>query len=189
MKKAKERIIFDNYNIEKYWKETAIENLVVNGIDRPSEEKVWDEMSYLSAEWWCDTVFDLTCFFDGAIWIMVGTVGRWNGNFAAGTVFDSFAEMFKETIKDCDYWKIWDENGHLFFQCSHHDGTNCYEIKRVTQKGEIYLENWENNWNDKRSEKYIHKKIMEKYSILPRYAETVFGSPKREYEEDERKVS
>lgn len=189
MKKAKERIIFDNYDIEKYWEEMATGNLIVNEIDHPSEEEVWDEMCYLSAEWWSDTVFDLTCFFNVSSWIMIGTVERWNGKFEAGTIFYCFAEMFNEAIKNCDYWKIWDENGHLFFQCSHHDGTNRYEIKRITQKGESYLENWEKKWHDERSEKYVHKKIMEKYSVLPRYAETVFGSPKREYEEDEKEAS
>lgn len=185
MRKPKERVIFDNYDIEEIWLEEAKENF---DSMNPSEEQLWDVMAFLSADWWDQVRLDLSLFCFGSTWIMVGVNEKWNGKFAAGTVFDDFTEMFCKAAKDCDYWKIWDENGHLYFQCSHHDGTNCYEIKRVTEKGEAYLENWKNNWDDKRSEEYIHKKIMEKYSVLPRYAETELGLPKREYEE-ERKVS
>lgn len=184
MRKPKERIIFDNYDIKEIWSKMARDIFSADGDENPSEEELWDVMDYLSTDRWNEVRLDLSLFCFGSNWIMVGINEKWNGKFAAGTVFDDFTEMFCKAAEDCDYWKIWDENGHLYFQCSHHDGTNLYEIKRVTEKGEAYLENWENNWDDKRSEEYIHKKIMEKYSVLPRYAETELGLPKREYERE-----
>ena len=184
MRKPKERIIFDNYDIEEIWSEEAKNNFSANGKENPSEEQLWNEMAFLSYNWWNQVEMDLSFFCLCSTWIMVGVNARWNGKFATGTVFEDFTKMFNKAAEDCDYWKIWDENGHLYFQCSHHDGTNLYEIKRVTEKGEAYLENWKNNWDDERSEEYIHKKIMEKYSVLPRYAETELGLPKREYERE-----
>ena len=34
---------------------------------------------------------------------------------------------------------------------------------------------------DKRTEEYVHDKVMERYSILPHFAHTVYGCPKVEY--------
>lgn len=49
-----------------------------------------------------------------------------------------------------------------------------YEIKKLTSKGESYLENWENNFNDNRTEEYVHNQIIENYSIIPRYFSTIY---------------
>ena len=179
-RQGKERIIFDNYEPWNY-EEDARENLIINGIEEPSTDDIYNEIYELLSIEWEYNKRDLENFFDGSTWILFGTAGLWNGNFAAGTIFADFTEMFDRAIKDCDYWKIYDVNGHLYFKCSHHDGTNFYEIKQLTEKGVQYLENWEYNWNDKRTEQAVHNKIIERYSILPRYAEKMLGCSRIEY--------
>ena len=72
-------------------------------------------------------------------------------------------------------------NGHLYIHCSHHDGSCEYEIKKLTDNGINYFDNWEYNWNDKRTEGYIGRKLVEKYSVLPRFAERIYGCKKLEY--------
>ena len=69
---------------------------------------------------------------------------------------------------------------YLYLDCTHHDGTNSYEIKKLTDKGIAYLSNYENNWDGTRSLQYVHDKIMESYSVLPNFAHKVYGLPKRE---------
>ena len=115
---------------------------------------------------------------------MRGTNGRWNGTFEAGTIFTDFMDMYREAMTDCDYVHLYDENGHFYMQCSHHDGTNYYEIKKLTDKGIDYLENWEGNWDDKRSERYIHDQIMKRYSTLPNFAHKVYGCPKVQWKKE-----
>lgn len=183
-KQGKERIIFDNY---EPWnrEEDAQENLIINGIEEPSIDDIYNEIYELLSIEWEDNKRDLENFFDGSTWILFGTAGLWNGNFAAGTIFTDFTEMFDNAIKDCDYWKIYDVNGHLYLKCSHHDGTNFYEIKEVTDRGVEYLQNWEYNYSDKRTEEYVHKNIMERYSRLPRYAEKEWSCKRVEYEKEE----
>lgn len=183
-KQGKERIIFDNYNPWEDYAEDARESLINNGIKNPSQDNIWEEIYFMINLQWEDTLQELECFFDGKIWLAFGCCGLWYGNIPAGTVFTDFKKFFYQAIKDCDYWKIYDENGHLYLQCSHHDGTNFFEIKEVTKKGVEYLENWEYNYNDKRTEEYIHKKVIEKYSRLPRYAEKMWSCPKVEYEKE-----
>lgn len=123
-----------------------------------------------------------TFFEDGSTWLIMGNVGRWDGSKPAGSTFSTFREMWYKATLDCDYVKIYDENGHLYLTCSHHDGTNCFEIKRLTERGAKYPENWEFGKYDF-SLKELHEKLNAKgYSALPNYAHQVFGCPKMEYE-------
>jgi hypothetical protein len=70
----------------------------------------------------------------------------------------------------------------MYLTCSHHDGTCHYEIKILTDAGKEYLRNWEDSYNDRRTERAVHKQIFDRYSRIPRYAEKVWGAKSREYE-------
>ena len=145
-----ECVIYDNYNpLEEY-----------------DEDIVWEE-----------EFASLNDFFSGSHYLLMGSVGLWTGNHAAGTVFDDFEKMFYEAAKDCDYWKLWDMDGHFYFVCSHHDGTNCFEIRRLTDKGYDFIEEWNYNWSDKRREEEIHTIVWEDETMseLPHYAKKVYG--------------
>ena len=179
------RMIYDNYDLSKtYPDEDVIETLVANGTEEDiTNEMIWQERYLLDEVDWEYEFQRLKEFFlDGNKWIAVGTVGRWNGLYNAGTIFSTFEEFFYKATEDCRYWRFYDENGHLYLTCSHHDGTCHYEIKEVTDKGIKYLENWEDNWNDKRSDKYVHTQIFNRYSRLPRFAEKVYGCKRTEYQ-------
>lgn len=183
----KERTIYNNYSLwETYPDEEVKEILMENGIE---EEDITDNMileeRYFQDEcdWNC-VKDELEYFFhnNGNKWMIFGSVGRWDGVYKAGTLFDTFDDFFYEATADCNYWHFYDENGHLYLTCSHHDGTCHYEIKEVTEKGIEYLENWEENWEDKRTESYVHTQIFNRYSRLPRFAERVYGCKKVEYQ-------
>ena len=185
-KLAKPRTIYNNYDLwETYPDEDIKEMFLENGYE---EDEITDNMiteqRYFQDE--CDWEWareNLEEFFrNGNKWILVGSVGRWDGIYRAGTIFDTFDDFFYKAADDCHYWHFYDENGHLYLTCSHHDGTCHYEIKEVTDKGQQYLENWEDNWNDKRTEEYVHTQIFNKYSRLPRFAEKVYGCKRYEYE-------
>ena len=179
-KTAKTRVIYNNYDL---WEneEAAREYLAENGIENPTDDQIWDELYYEDEMEWDAAKEELENFFDGKTWILVGEAGRWNGSYSVGTIFDDFMKMFYEAARDCDYIKIYDENGHFYLNCSHHDGSNFYEIKQITERGLAYYDNWENNWDDKRTEEYIHNQIMEKYSTLPHFAHKVYGCKKLQY--------
>ena len=181
-KEAKKRTIYNNYDLQGEYEENARECCVENGIKNPTENDIWDKIYLFDEDAWEIEKENLKDFFSKGMWILRGTEGRWNGTFEAGTVFTDFMDMFSKAVKDCNYVHIYDENGHLYLQCSHHDGINNFEIKKITDKGVMYLENWEENLNDKRTEQQIHDKIMKRYSTLPHFAHIVYGCPKIEYE-------
>ena len=185
----KSRTIYNNYSLwENYpdeeMKAYLIENERYETEDEIPDSAIW-EARYLYDECdWGMARTELMCFFRdyGNKWMIFGEVGRWDGVYKAGTPFDTFDDFFYKATKDCDYIHFYDENGHLYLTCSHHDGTCHYEIKEVTDKGIQYLENWEYDWDDKRTKEYVHTQIFNRYSRLPRFAERVYGCPKVEYE-------
>ena len=109
--------------------------------------------------------------------LFAGSVGRWNGNFGGGDIGE-FEDLYYKALKDCDYVKVYDNNGHLYITGSHHDGTNSFEVKVLTDKGEEYYENWNYGYSsrlDNLSEQEILKNIYERYSRLPNYYKTMYN--------------
>ena len=183
----KQRVIYNNYDLCETYPDKEIKEYFMEESgyeeDEITDEMIWEERHFLDEINWEEEKERLEKFFlDGNKWILFGTVGRWDGLYRAGTLFDTFDDFFYKATKDCAYWKFYDENGHLYLTCSHHDGTCHYEIKEVTDKGIEYLDNWEDNWNDKRTEEYIHTQIIQIYSRLPRFAEKVYGCKRFEYQ-------
>lgn len=98
--------------------------------------------------------------------ILCGTCGRWNGRYNGGCFVNNFDDLYK-FWKDCDYIKVYDENGHLYMKATHHDGTNYAELKELTNKGVEYKV--KHYWD---SDEETHNVIFNNnfYSKLPHYA-------------------
>jgi len=181
MKIAKERIIFDNYDVisDEDLKEIILEDGYEE--DEITDKLMWEYRYTQEEDDWDNAKYELSDFFNGKTVGFFGEVGRWDGVYKAGRIGE-FWNVYYEATKDCDYIKIYDENGHLYLTCSHHDGTCHFEIKLLTDKGIQYNENWEYG-NDNRTMQDCHTQIFNRYSVLPRFAEKVFGCPAREYQE------
>lgn len=179
-KKPVVRTIYNSYDLWDSYSVDAKEVCIDNDI-KPTEQNVWDEIYFMDSCNWDDEREQLIDFFSGSTWILQGTTGLWTGRHKGGCIFTDFMDMYYIAAKDCGYVHIYDENGHFYIKCSHHDGTNLYEIKKLTDKGVCYLERWANKWIDKRKEEYIHDKIVSKYSVLPNYAHKVYECKKREF--------
>lgn len=182
----RQRIIYDNYDLsEKYSDEDIDEEARECGwIDE--DEEITDTDRYKWRNWldevdWENAKAELTDFFKSKTVGFFGEVGLWHGVYKAGQIGE-FWKLFNDAIEDCWYWKFYDENGHLYLTCSHHDGTNHFEIKEITDEGYDYLERWEYSWGDKRSAQAVYGQIYKRYSKLPHFAHKVYGCKVREYE-------
>lgn len=179
---AKERVIYSNYDLWEDYAESAKEYLMEEYPEdgEPSENAIWEEIYTEDSINWEDEFAQLQEYFDGVSLICFGSVGRWDGSFPGGRVFYDFKTLFFDATEDCAYWKLWDENGHLYLECSHHDGTNSFEIKTINDTAVHFIDNWEYSPDDNRTEEEIHKIIVESnfFSALPHYAHNVFGCPK-----------
>ena len=183
----KPRTIYNNYSLWETYPDEEVKDMLSDYYeeDEITEERIWNYRYAQDSVDWESVEYELKQFFlnNGNKWMIFGSVGRWDGVYKAGTLFDTFEDFFYKATEDCDYIHFYDENGHLYLTCSHHDGTCHYEIKEVTDKGIEYLENWEyGSWDDKRTEQYIHTQIFNRYSRLPRFAERVYGAKRVEYQ-------
>ena len=139
-----------------------------------TDEMIYNEMYELERMYWDDISYELKHFFDkGNAWLLTGSIGRWDGNYRGGYIFNTFEE-FCECLKDCDYIEITDNKGHLEVKCSHHDGTNFYEVKRVSDFGYEWYNNHGCYIYD---EEKVHTKMWNNNFMtgLPHFARDVYG--------------
>ena len=171
MSKPLTRTIYSNYDLDDNYDDVK-QFLQDQGNENPTDKEIWNEIYDADLYEWENIKEDFKSFFSkfpNSCWIIRGYVERWNGRFSFGIVFHNYMEFERaigKVSKDCDYLKFYDKNGHLYFACSHHDGTNLFEIRKVTDNGSKYLSRWEKSWNTKRSSGYVYQMIMEKYKDI-----------------------
>ena len=185
MNTPKARTIYDNYDLwEQYpdetLKEMALECEWVDDEEEITDEMIWNWRYHESEVDWDNAKDEIDEYFKGKTVGFFGEVGRWDGVYKAGKIGE-FWDLFNKAITDCDYIRIYDENGHLYLTCSHHDGTCHFEIKIVTNEGSEYYDRW-NYGCDNRKEYQVHTQIFKRYSKLPKFAEKVYGCKAREFE-------
>lgn len=189
-KLPKQRMIYSNYDLYEQLSDEEIRELWLEDdryteeeIEELSDEAYWEERYFLDECDWDDAKELLNRVFNNAYKLLVvGSVGRWNGVYSGGFVCDTLDEVLNRCTEDCNYIEFYDENGHLYLHCTHHDGSCSFEIKALTEQGYDYYENWNCNWEDQRPDSYIYEQLVKRYSRLFRIAETEWGCPSREYE-------
>lgn len=145
----------------------------IDHLDEATDEMIYNEMYELERMYWDDISYELKHFFDkGNAWLLTGSIGRWDGNYRGGYIFNTFEEFCK-CFEDCAYIEIVDNKGHLEIKCSHHDGTNFYEVKRVSDFGCEWYDN--HSWY--MYEEELHAKMWNNnfMTSLPHFARDVYG--------------
>lgn len=187
-RQPKKRILYSNYCLRDLYDDAAQYLLEEHGeewgwrtVKDIPDNKIWDEVYFTDECYREDFLSELKDFInDNGTFLLVGSIGLWDGVHRGGFMFSSIDELGK-AWKDCNYMEFYDENGHLYLRCSHHDGTNCYEIKKVTQAGIDYYEAKDDEcWRDEiiRSRMWAANRL----TALPHFAHTVYGCKKVEYE-------
>lgn len=136
----------------------------------PTENEIFDAVSFQDEMNWDDFKDELEGFIKGNDWILQGDVGTWRGQRRGGFIFSDVNELY-QAWEDCDYIEFRDERGHLYLRCSQHDGTNAFEIKRLTDRGYEYSENHDDD--DEKTHNTIFSSNF--YSALPHFAKTIYG--------------
>lgn len=133
-------VLFDSYNNYDF---DAIKANIMEDYDEPiSDNYVYDVMSLYQEEDWNEMMSYLKSVENYHKWIILGTAGAWQGSIKGGQIYNNIDNAISAITKDCDYVKVWSENGHLYVQASHHDGTHNVELKLITDKGLETYDNW-----------------------------------------------
>ena len=149
----KERVFWDSdtFNwdeqemIDNYREAFDIDETEEVDMDKVRDFADWTNLNYLSD---LDYEFDRYDNRTGlpSVYVIVAQIGRWNGVFDGGKVVYGL----KNAIHMCfeDYNKIYQEGKMLKVKAVHHDGTNFFKIKQLTEKGyDYYMKNepWMND--------------------------------------------
>ena len=155
-------------------KQTLIDCERVECEEEITDDMIWNEMHFLEEMYWDDFSYELKNFFDkGNAWLLVGTLGLWDGKCKGGYIFNTYDE-FLDCLKDCECWEVVDDKGHLYIKGSHHDGTNFYEVKRISDFGYEWYNNHGCYIYD---EEKVHTKMWNNnfMTSLPHFARDVYG--------------
>ena len=177
--------IFDNLNYDRY--EDAKEFLTEQAEEfaleceedfkEPTEQEIWEEVSFMEEQDWDCAKHDLKQFFDGETVILRGSVGRWNGP-STGWNYGHFDKVVWDFLTDCDYMTFEDSRGHLEITGVHHDGRNFAELRILTPAGIRAIEDWMYDYRFKDlSDSEMIDKIWNSrhYSRIPHFAKKAYG--------------
>lgn len=139
----KKEIINTTYLDSRWYLDYKYEDYVRDCEDlgiTPCEENSNGYWDYISEE----TNINCEDFFDNLEYspinntpcMVVGSVGRWNGNFEIVPVlFDNISDAIHKCLNGADDYEIVLKDGYITVYGYHHDGCNSFEIHILSKKG------------------------------------------------------
>lgn len=109
------------------------------------EEEITDDMIW---HWLYDSLdMDADDFWrevrshSEGIWLVIADVGTWQGRYDGGKVFSDLSAALRAVCNDMDDITIEeDARGNVHATGRHHDGTDHYEIYRLSPRGEAWYQ-------------------------------------------------
>lgn len=153
--------LFENYAEEEGWL----------SIDEIPDCVVHHEIELAQRSECEDFMDDLDYIFEKDTYLLTGTCGRWNGPSEGGKFVTTKDELLN-CLSHLDFIKFYDKDGHFYIRGYHHDGSDSYEMKKLTKKGyELASRNYF------AQDRKLHQTIMNCniYSSLPRVATRLYG--------------
>ena len=176
--KKKEIILYDSYYSSEKEQETRDFLFDSRADDEGWKTKeeipdklVFDEMEFQDSISWSDLKENLEPFFEHGYFLLTGYLGSWRGRLDGGNFIRSLNDLLT-VIQHCDDIRMIDHNGHFIIEGSHHDGSDRYELKRLTRKGYELA-----NSNYFAKDRKLHTTLMNNnfYTALPHFAEQIYG--------------
>lgn len=153
--------LFDSYADEKGWKTKE---------DIP-DSRVIEEWENQDGILWNELKDNLESYFDNSYYLLTGYFGSWHGKLDGGNFIRSFKD-FLTVIQHLDDIRMIDRNGHFIIEGSHHDGSDRYEIKRLTRKGYELAGSYHFAKDRKLHYTLMHNNF---YTALPHFAQQIYG--------------
>ena len=175
---AKAKLIYSDWSDDMGIDEDyAKENWYANHDEgeEPTESQIWNEISFLQSVAFEDFEYELKRFMKDKKFILKGTLGLWDRDVYAGTVVKDMRELFDALDMSGDYYtKFEDVAGKLMITVSHHDGTNYFELRELTDKG---LKKYESKYDQYSSNRDLVKTLMDVacYSKNANYSKIMWG--------------
>ena len=166
MKKNKKVTLYTN-EITEEKVEYARQYLLEENGEEPTDSELWNFLNVDDDINWDVFEREYEKYFNTNNFVVKASLGRWNGRFNSGKILTSGWSDFVKIIGEYDNISIVDNNGHLEVVGRHHDGTDYFEIRELTRKGDEYA----NGYHYDKSEPEDAQAVWNNFhSRLPRLA-------------------
>lgn len=161
-KESKKNIIYSNdpydFNEEEMkeiWYELAEVNDWEIPEDGPSDDELWEEWYDQKERDWDDIECEVKYHDERGSYLIIASLGLWNGRFDGGKIIDGY---LNKVIRACfeDYNKVYWQDKNLKVEATHHDGTNYFIIKKLTDRGIEFYNNHCYDYDDRT----MHQKLF-----------------------------
>lgn len=125
--------------------------------ETPSDELLEEYIQDTNNDYLDDIRAEIECHeknHDSKTYVIIGNLGLWYGRVEGGKIIEGLWNSLRQCFED--YNKIYEENGRLKVTAHHHDGTNFFQIKELTKRGEDFAER--HKWD--MSDRELHKKLF-----------------------------
>ena len=170
-KESKKNIIYSNdpYDFnEEEMKESWYELAEVNDWeipeDGPSDDELWEEWYDQKERDWDDIEGEVKYHDERGSYLIIASLGLWNGRFDGGKIIDGY---LNKVIRACfeDYNKVYWQDKNLKVEATHHDGTNYFIIKKLTDRGIEFYNNHCYDYDDRTMHQKLFKDAHYSHSV------------------------
>lgn len=167
MKKNSKKVTLYSSEITEEKVEYARQYLLEENGEEPTDSELWNFLNVDDDINWDVFEREYEKYFNTNNFVVKASLGRWDGRFNSGKILTSGWSDFCRIIRDYDTIEIVDNNGHLEVVGRHHDGTDYFEIRELTHKGDEYA----NGYHYDKSEPEDAQAVWNNFhSRLPRLA-------------------
>lgn len=144
---------YDFEEMKKEYVTWSSDNGIEVSLEDVTDSEVWDYVSDRLEMDYDDFKLNYKKFFEDGV-LLMGTLGRWNGNKQAIKYCEDIDD-FRSSLSSFEYIKIYKEGKHTYVSCADHDGSSIFEVRLMNNKGfnmwnrlgfeeEIILDNYDN---------------------------------------------
>ena len=170
-KESKKHIIYssDPYNfnedeMRESWLETAEVNNWEIPENGPSDDELWQEWYDQNERDWDDIESEVKYHDERGSYLIIASLGLWNGRFDGGKIINGY---LNKVIRACfeDYNKVYWQDKNLKVEATHHDGTNYFIIKKLTDRGIEFYNNHCYDYDDRTMHQKLFKDAHYSHSV------------------------
>lgn len=139
----------------------------------PTDDELNEYIDFIQSNNWDDMMSEIDCYekhHGVKNYVILARIGTWRGTFDSALVCNGMKEVIFKCCDSCDYITIAYKNNQLKIIGHHHDGTNTFVIRELTQKGTKYYHNrWFDSFNyDLCKKLFKSTRLSHMVSIFPK---------------------
>lgn len=130
----------------------------------PSDDDLWEHWNDQCEDRWNVITEEIDYLDERGTYLVIASLGLWNGRFDGGKIIDGY---LTDAIKACfeDYNKVYWQDKNLKVEATHHDGTNYFIIKKLTDRGIEFYNNHYYDYDDRTMHQKLFKDAHYTHSV------------------------